>query len=194
MTSLWSLSVRAPASLARDWSALEEHPCTPRSGELLSPLPRFENSIRVKEEVYQMPRVYSPPSTSSHASPTSMRRLSSPIRPMRSFSRQEIDQPALITRGRSATISTFSRPSSGENSFPAPPAGRQTRRASYFWSGPRTTSIASPPRSCLSDPELDRSGGEGDERVSRLPPLSPHGAAGCKSLGDYFLSNPISRR
>ncbi|KAJ1601780.1 hypothetical protein NDA14_006413 [Ustilago hordei] len=157
-----------------------------RHGEASS-LPRYRVAEGTRES-YDLPNPYRrsmhehhragvPRTTSSsiHA-----RRLSSPVRNLRPLEDREMRTvSSRITRLRSATISTLSRPSPVALT---PPAGYEHRRPSLHY--PSSSSSISP-----YEEVLDRD----DDELMR-PSLPDLPAAPARSLSDWYLNNPIPRR
>lgn len=207
MSSLWPPSTSSASAftredLAREWT---DHQRSPRSYDWDVKLPPFEGYIRSQQDEgrrsYPSPPFKSPVVESQRTQPYPMRRLSNPTRHAPSHSSYEMHRPATVetTRSRSATISTIPRQRPAGDSWVTPSPERERRKSSTFWATPKAESVIAPPFSSFSsDSQCGKSSGEDDELISRLPLLSnllpPYSAPARKSLGDYYLSNPISRR
>lgn len=207
LSSLWPPSISASSVVPRLECAHElcsatESSNAPNIGTSVAALPRFEDlaSRRKLEELLRNRYATSPRSSridkSAFVPPVSMRRLSSPA-----VSFHHTEEPVASSRMRSATISTFSLPARGpSNNFPSLDADETSsvriypaRRFASFTS--TMSSVSDAARDVGSSGSNTSSNSE--ELVSRLPPLSdlpPMSAPARKSLGDYYLSNPISRR
>ncbi|SPO22998.1 related to HCM1 - Forkhead transcription factor [Ustilago trichophora] len=203
LSNLWPPSINAVSVPPREDSARNfcsatefQHvpsPDTFRTSTSPTALPRFEHSDLAQANFRQLPRLYT---NSKHQVPQDeatrivgslvpMRRLSSPVRNFRPLSHHDdpFSSHSHPQRLRSATISTISRPSV-ESSL-SPSFNIDRRRSSSFW----PSASSSSPMSSLSD---------ADELVCRRPALPDLPRTNLtqarKSLGDYYLSNPILRR
>ncbi|SPO24706.1 related to HCM1 - Forkhead transcription factor [Ustilago trichophora] len=203
LSNLWSSSVSAVSVPPREDSARNfcsatefQHvpsPETLRASTSSTALPRFDQYDLRQGNMRPLPRLYRNPThqvTQDEApqvvgSLVPMRRLSSPVRNFRPLPHH--NDPSLShshpQRLRSATISTISRPSM-ESSL-SPSLNSDRRRSSSFWPAASSSS----PMSSLSD---------ADDLISQRPALPDlprtNFPPSRKSLGDYYLSNPILRR
>lgn len=198
LSSLWPPSVSAASvplrqDSARNYcSATEFQHAPPDSCKVLAPvtdLPRFDD-YNTRQELHELPRFSRkltqdvPHVGAQRQVPATVltHRLSSPQRDVRSLPLHDAS-PSNPIRMRSATISTISRPSMGSPVCSSAPE-QDRRRSSSFW-----PASSSSPASSLSDANR-----ESDDSLSRpaLPDLPRMLFPARKSLGDYYLSHPIS--
>ena len=195
LTSLWPPSASSSSLSPRDegtrtLSSATEFQRGPepyrRHGEASS-LPRYRVAEGTRES-YDLPNSYRRSMHEHHRvgvprttfSSFHARRLSSPVRNLRPLEDREMRTvSSRITRLRSATISTLSRPSPVALT---PPAGYEHRRPSLHY--PSSSSSISPYAE-----DLDRD----DDELMR-PSLPDLPAAPARSLSDWYLNNPIPRR
>lgn len=200
LSSLWPPSVSA-ASISPGEEASNAFSSTtefqhghvshrPQSG--VSSLPRYRDPIDSQDSrevtrshrrpVHEYHRDENPPSASANIY---ARRRSSPGRRLRPLEdRDTISSSSGFTRLRSATINSLSRPSAAAALAPLPPSSpANNRRGSGSWraSSPSPMPLFADDVEHLSD-------------VPRRPSLADLPAAPARSLSDWYLNNPISRR